>query len=209
MLIGLTGMRGVGKSTIADMLVAQGGFTKLHAFGAGKAMVVAYYQHLGIDPETAYRLTYGDLKDKHHPLIPGDGYSRTFMEKLGYHMGVDMGCDYTLGAEVARTKRINPNAKILLESVVYEATYFREKLGGIIINIVRPEAEGSIVGEKTDTAVAAIKADYPFINSGTDKQATLVVFYTLLRRIARERGFVEPEYPENAKQWIEGEEVDG
>jgi hypothetical protein len=173
MLLALTGKRYVGKSTIADVLVAEYGFTKLHAFGAGKVMVVAYYQHLGIDPETAYRLVYGDLKDTPHPLIPGDGLSRTFMEKLGYHMGVDMGCEYTLGAEYRRAKTLNPEARFIIESMVYEAPYFK-KLGGILIRVTR-ESAFSVQGIHTDAAVAAIPHDVLFNNIGPKSELDIAL----------------------------------
>lgn len=165
MLLALTGKRHVGKSTIAGILVAEFGFTKLHAFGAGKAMVVAYYQHLGIDPETAYRLVYADLKDVPHPMIPGDKLSRTFMEKLGYHMGVDMGCEYTLGAEYDRAMRLNPRASIIIESMVYEAPYFR-KMGGLLIRVTRKSPDRVVAGLHTDSAVAGIEHDILFDNNG-------------------------------------------
>jgi hypothetical protein len=177
MIVGLTGYRCVGKSTIADLLVERFGFTKLHAFSPGKVMLMAYYQYLGIDTETSYRLLYGDLKDVPHPLIPGDGLSRTVMEKLGYNMGVNMGPEYTLGAALAHSRMVNPEAKFVVESVVYEAPMLLDA-GAMLVRVMRPQASGKVAGQHTDEAVASIRTHYVLDNSkdGLDEVAEQLSF---------------------------------
>lgn len=171
MLIGLTGGRGVGKSTIADIMVERMGFTKLHAFEPGKAMCVAYFMHIGIDPNTAQRLVFGDMKDVWHPLIPGDGTSRTFMEELGKFMGDPdgpLGPEFTLGAQLNKMRRANPNLKLVAESIVFESAMFRAN-GGHIIKIIRPQAEGVIKGKNTDAFAETIEPDAYFNNAVVEK----------------------------------------
>lgn len=172
-VVGLTGTRGVGKSSVADIMVAEHGFTKIHSFGPGKAMTMAYFMHLGMDQETAFRSTYGDLKDTKHPLIPGDGLPRTFMEELGKFMGTQLGPEYTLGAEISRAKRVDPDAKLVIESVVYEAPLLKT-LGGYLMRIIRSKAEGVIEGKHTDEAVDSIRADGYLFNESDSKEALSV-----------------------------------
>jgi len=171
LMLGFTGTRGVGKSHIANLLEVEFGFTRIHTFGPGKAMCVEYAKHCGIDSHTAYRMVYEDLKDVPHSLMPGDGTMRTFMEDFGKFLGVDQGPDYTMGIEIRRALAFNPEAKLLVESVVYEADYFRN-LGGKIVSIHRPSVAGFIEGKHTDFAVAAIRSDYSLDNSSNDELVT-------------------------------------
>lgn len=189
-IVGLTGKRRAGKSTIADMLVKNYGFTKVHGFGPGKVMCMAYYQHLGIDQETAFRLIYGDLKDVPHHLLPGDKLSRTFMEKLGYHMGHDMGSEYTLGAEVDRLKRMTGGNMFVAESIVYEAPYIQHGKHNKIIRVTRPETVIEVTGLHSDSVQAVIEEDYEILNTGyslseLEVRVTLAMkeLYPTLRRL--------------------------
>ena len=196
MLIGLTGIRHSGKTSIADILVEQHGFVRVHAFAPGKEMLMGYYTHLGIPRSLAKDMLHGFLKDTPFKdiffrvqddeilgrmisigiggskvkdmgmecvadYLPGRD-CREHMEKLGYFMGVEMGADYTLGAELKRIWRENPDANVVAESVVYEAEPFFAN-GGILVNVVRdcerPE------GEKTDQGVEDLLASgVPYLN---------------------------------------------
>ncbi len=164
MLIGLTGKRHVGKTETANILKPLG-WRSVHPFGGGKAMVEAYFVRLGIPADTAHRMVHGDLKDTPHPLLPGDGLSRTFMERLGAWLPKAMGPEWTIGIELRLARIADPAAKLLVESVVYEAREIREA-GGRIIRIVRPNHEG-VVGEQTDAAQAEITADVEIVNDGS------------------------------------------
>ena len=92
-ILGLAGLRRAGKSTAADHLVAAHGFVRLHPFDGGKAAARGYYMHIGIDEDTAWRMTDGDLKDTPCELLPGNATSRDFLEPFGKFMGVSMGRD--------------------------------------------------------------------------------------------------------------------
>lgn len=156
-LIGITGKRNVGKSTVADYLVAEYGYVKAHAFDAGKEAGLAYLGHITGDHQRAWQMTYGDLKDVPCADLPGGVTPRYFYERFGQFMGVEMGVEWTLGAEVATTRRKHPGKPIVVESLVYEAGWFRRQ-GGRIVRLVRPDHEGP-VGTESDAVQAGIIAD--------------------------------------------------
>lgn len=164
MLIGFTGKRGVGKSEAAGFL-EQVGFVRCHALEGGKAMVVAYFEHLGVAADTARRMVHGDLKDTPSPLLPRNSTPRQLMEPFGYFMGVTMGADWTLGLELKRLARTVPGANVVIESLVYEEPQLRAA-GGIVVRVVRPDHLGP-AGEKTDAAEVLIAADVTIVNDGS------------------------------------------
>jgi len=163
-VIGLTGLRGVGKSTAANYLFVEYDFARLHSFAGGKAAAAAYFEHLGASPGDALRMVDGDLRDVPSPLLPGDATPRHFLERFGRFMGVDMGPDWTLGAEIARAWRREPSRPLVVESVVYEAPVIRA-VGGLVVRIERP-GHGGPVGVCTDAAQAALDVDATIVNDG-------------------------------------------
>jgi len=162
-IIGLTGKRHVGKSTVAEHLRGRG-WQPVHPFAGGKVMVLAYLERLGVPHATAERMIYGDLKDTPHPLLPGDGKCRTVMERLGNWMPREFGTEYTIGVELRLAHIADPGARLIVESVVYEADEIRAA-GGIIIRIVRP-GHARRPGMMTDAAEATIQADIEIVNDG-------------------------------------------
>lgn len=164
LIIGLTGLRGVGKTTVAEFLAGRG-FRRCHAFDGGKAACVAYFEHLGASGSEAHAMVHGLLKDTPSRWLPGRATPRTFMERFGRFMGVEMGAQWTLGAELDRLLRADPSAPIVVESVVYEAPALRDR-GGKIVRITRPRHKGP-VGLATDQAQAEIRADNELVNAGT------------------------------------------
>lgn len=164
MIIGLTGKRNVGKSQAAGFLV-EVGFVRAHPFTGGKIASIAYFEHLGASRDEAERMVFSDLKDQPSEYLPGRSTPRFWMERLGRFMGVDMGPDWTLGAELAAITRTDPGADIVAESIVYEAPQLRAA-GGIIVRITRPGHHGP-TGENTDKAEAGINADVEIVNDGS------------------------------------------
>lgn len=163
LMIGFTGLRGVGKSLAADILVKKFGFSKAHAFGPGKAMCITYYEYLGIDHFTANRMVHGDLKDTPNEKLPNGVASRFFMEHFGKFMGVSMGPDWTLAVELDKLQR--EGAKLItVESLVYEADVFRNK-GGYIVRLERSGTKPT--GEHTDIAQAKVREDALLDNNGS------------------------------------------
>jgi hypothetical protein len=176
-IIGLSGLRQVGKSHIARHLVEQHGFTRLHPFDGGKAASRAYFMHLGIDAETAARMTDGDLKDKPCDVLPvisnvdhgrvGTHYtSRFWMEKFGQFMGSQLGPEWTIEREIDRHLRSGQPFRLVAESIVYEAETLR-RMGGIILRVER-EVDRSlgISGLETDKFGADIVPDHVLKNDG-------------------------------------------
>lgn len=174
MIIGLAGKRQVGKSHIADHLVRNFGFSRVHPFDGGKAACRGYFTYLGADEDTARRMTDGDLKDMPSPLlpvicdpehgVPGTHYApRFYMEKSGQFHGVQLGPEWTIGADPRfRPERRGPGDRYVIESIVYEAEELH-RLGGIIIRIDRPDTEGP-AGVMSDRVGAAIVPDFVFCN---------------------------------------------
>lgn len=163
-LIGLTGLRGVGKTTAAAHLVLRYGFVRAHPLDGGKIAAEAYFRHLGARIDEAERMVLGDLRDVPSPLLPGRATPRYFLERFGAFMGVTLGPDWTLGAELARLRAREPWRPIVVESVVYEAGVIRDA-GGIIVRIERPGHAGP-AGIETDAAQAEIAADATIVNAG-------------------------------------------
>lgn len=164
MIIGLTGKRGVGKSTIADVLEDHG-FVRIHTFDGGKAATFAYFVHLGMPEDMADEAVYGNLRDVPNDYLPNRATPRLFMEKFGYWFGTEMGADWTLGAELDRVGREYLGKDIVVESVVYESSLLKER-GGKIVRVFRPDHEG-VIGINTDAAQEKVVADYDIINDGT------------------------------------------
>lgn len=162
-VIGLTGKRGVGKSAAADHLVEVYGFDRAHAFAGGKAATLAYFRHLGAPADVARRMAHGDLRDQPSPFLPGNQTPRFFMEKFGRFMGVTLGPDWTLGAELIRHRNAGTRP-LVVESVVYEAPVIRAA-GGVIVRIVRPGHAGP-TGDETDPVQASINVDTTIVNDG-------------------------------------------
>jgi hypothetical protein len=163
LIIGLSGRRGVGKSLVANHLVEQHGFLRIHPFQGGKAACVGYFVHVGATPDEASRMVNGDLKDLACPLLPDNQTPRFFMEKFGQFMGVQVGPEWTIGQEVRLALERDPNVRLIAESIVYEVDVIRN-MGGVIVEVVR---EGStITGLETDKATALITPDIRFQNNG-------------------------------------------
>lgn len=157
LMIGLTGKRNVGKSTVAEYLETHYGFERIHAFDAGKEAARAWFAYVTGDPITAEEMVYGGLKDKPSPHLPGNVAPRFFLEKFGHFMGAQMGVEWTLGLEIAAAVKRNPRAPIVVESLVYEAPWFKAQ-GGTVWRLERLGHEGP-AGIESDAVQAAIEAD--------------------------------------------------
>ena len=157
LMIGITGKRNVGKSTVASLLECKFGFSRAHAFDGGKEAALHYFAHVTGDIHLANRMVYGDLKDQPSPHLPGNVAPRFFLEKFGHFMGATMGVEWTLAMEIARVRRESPRSPIVVESLVYEAPWF-QAAGGYVLRLERPEHDGP-EGIASDSVQAGIVAD--------------------------------------------------
>lgn len=166
-MIGLTGKRNVGKSTVARLLVDEYGFVGVHAFEAGKRAAKAWFNALGMP---GAEMVYGALKDVPCDGLPDGVPPRYFLERFGKFMGVNMGVDWTLGAEITRARSLGK--PIVVESLVYEAQWFKMH-GGVVWRIERPGHDGP-AGVESDAVQAAIDADVTIVAHDLDQLRRLV-----------------------------------
>lgn len=161
MRIAFTGKRNVGKSTAVRQLERQG-FVQIHAFTGGKIASVAYLNHILEGTRNAgrgYLMVFGKLKDKPCPDLPGGVAPRQFLEDFGRFMGVGLGVEWTLKAEVERAERLHgKDVNLAVDSMIYESKYWRD-IGGVIVRLTRPDFEGqpSVASDKDQ---AEVKHDF-------------------------------------------------
>lgn len=153
-MIGLTGKRNVGKSTVARLLTEEYGFVGVHAFEGGKRAAKAWFDYFGLDGE---RMVYGDLKDVPCPDLPHGHAPRYFLERFGQFMGADLGVPWTLEIEVSRAQKLWPGRPIVVESLVYEAPWFKAR-GGRVWRLERPGHTGP-TGIESDAVQALVVED--------------------------------------------------
>lgn len=180
-VLGLAGLRQVGKSHFADRLVEKYGFKKIHPFNGGKAACRGYYVHLGICEEDAWRMTDGDLKDVPCEKLPGGVASRFFMERFGKFMGIEMGPEWTLGKEIELAKEKGIGDRFLIESIVYEDHVVRAQ-GGVIIRVERPGVTPT-PGLETDAYTERMTVDGQFVND----KPTLEAYYADIDKYIEEQ----------------------
>lgn len=179
-LLGLAGARQVGKTTIAQHLVANHGFFDIHPFSGGKAACRAYFTHIGASEEEAWRMTDGDLKDtpSHHlPRVtalqasPKTGQEgeyhkpRFLMEHFGKMMGTVLGPDWTIGKEIELARRHGEHTRFIVSSLVYEDQVVRA-MGGVIWRLSAPNRP-YVAGLETDAYTRAMQPDLDIVNDGS------------------------------------------
>ncbi len=178
LMIGFTGRRNVGKSTAATLLEEEFGFAKVHAVELQKDSWDRFFVLVTGDTFAAERMVYGDLKDVPSEHLPNNSTPRFYMEKMG-KANADLGPEWTLGLAIKAARRESPRAPIVVESVVYEADYFRS-LGGIIVKLERPGFASPVAAE-TDEAVAGVIPHHRL--SATTERALISGVRTLVQQI--------------------------
>lgn len=178
--LALTGRRNVGKSTAARALERLG-FVRIHAFDGGKVAAQAYFAHIlegrvDCEEDYAYDMVYGNLKDVPCDLLPGGVAPRKFLEDFGRFMGVDMGIEWTLKAEIDRTVAIHgPDVNIVADSMVYESDYWKT-VGGKVVRLERPDFDGQ-PSVSSDAHQATIKEDASIMCHSPQEVGLRVVKY--------------------------------
>lgn len=88
-LIALAGLAGAGKTTVANILVEDFGFTRARFAAPLKSMLSELLRHAGANEELVKRLVDGDLKEVPCPLL-GDRSPRYAMQTLGTEWGREL-----------------------------------------------------------------------------------------------------------------------
>jgi hypothetical protein len=141
-IIGLCGLAGSGKTTIANHLVQHHGFVRLPFAGPLKAMTAAF----GLGP----REMGGDLKEVPSDLLCGKT-PRQFMQLLGTEFGRDLiGEDVWVRAWERALGEIAPDGFQPLRIVADDLRFENEaatirKRGGSVVHLIRDGA-GSATG---------------------------------------------------------------
>lgn len=187
LILGLTGKRKVGKSTICNYLIARHGFTYLHAFAGGKAAARAFFMHHGVDAETAHRMTDGDLKDVPSPRLPGGATPRFFLEKFGAFMVKTLGPEWTFGLELDLTQNRAGATRILADSIVLEEGLLREA-GGLLVMITRAQASAAgIQAPETNAMIEKLTPDLVFANDFDSVTDLFPALDQLVEEVTRSR----------------------
>ena len=172
-LIGLAGFRQTGKSLIAKHLCENHGFKSVHPFNIWKDGIITMYTKIGITPDKARDMVYGNQKDVPCDALPDNKTSRWLMERMGKFAGTELGADWTLGLTLNQMELQYPNEDLVVESIVYE-TNIMHLFGGHIIMVERPQTKTK--GFETDKATMEINPDSRFLNDGNDPEKIKIEF---------------------------------
>jgi hypothetical protein len=161
-IVGLTGLKHSGKSTVARAFETAG--FKCVPFAAPmRAMLAALLEIRHVDPRIAYAALYGDLKESHLGALGGRS-ARHALQTLGTEWGRNlMHPDFWVEAwrDAIRTEPL-----VIADDVRFpnEAQIVRA-LGGRVIRIARDgRVEGD--GHVSETVVHTIKPDETIFNNG-------------------------------------------
>lgn len=169
-VIGLKGLIGSGKTTVARHLIERHGFARGRFAGALKDMLRAYLRYRHCDEATIERMIEGDLKELPSPWLGGKS-PRHAMEGLGGLWGRDhMGSNFWIFTETDKLYIETPQ-RVVFEDVRHanegEAI---ERMGGWVVEIVRP---GLIPQEhRTEKAQVEVKAHRSVMNFQGDMAST-------------------------------------
>jgi hypothetical protein len=158
-VIGFAGPAGAGKTTAARVMTDLHGAVRLPFAAPMKRMLRVFLEDQGVDPETALRMTDGDLKEVPTPYL-GGATPRRAMQTLGTEWG--RGLSPTLWVDAWR-RSIDRCLAVAdgLESVPVVADDLRfpeeaaaiRDLGGVVVRTERPGSglAGSAGGHASET----------------------------------------------------------
>ncbi|SES77415.1 hypothetical protein [Oceanicella actignis] len=181
-IIGLAGVAGVGKSTVARAIQRARGGIVVDGTGVPlKAMLAAFYAQCSIPPAEIARRIDGDLKRAPDPLLGGRTPTEA-MQRLGTEWGREqMTPDLWVGAWDRRARaHVSAGRGVVNDSVRFEneAAAIRA-LGGFVVRIVGPRGDdvGGHISE------AGVEADVAVLNAAEDDGAAAA--REVLRHAAR------------------------
>lgn len=163
-ILGLTGVAGSGKTTLANILDKNYGWSKTKFATPLKTMLMALFLSQGADPEEAYQMIDGNLKEA--PTKYLNGYTpRHAMQTLGTEWRNLIHRDLWIDAWRRNVSSYSPDTKIVVDDLRFphEAQAIRE-LGGKIVLITRPYFTQTISSHSSETEMAEIVFDGLIIN---------------------------------------------
>jgi hypothetical protein len=172
-IIGITGLAGSGKSTIADILEYDFGFVRVKMAGPLKAMLRA----IGMSDVHIE----GELKHSEQPMLCGKT-PRHAMQTLGTEWGRKcIGENFWTGLFTEAACDVIDNVgKVVCDDVRFanEADTIR-RIGGMIWGVTRP---GVASGKhESETGIAEIEPDHVIVNGGTIEDLQDAVWGLVLR----------------------------
>jgi hypothetical protein len=168
-VIGLAGLKGCGKSTVAQHLASEHGFARIRFAAPLKSMISRLLEEMGLGHHQAWHLIEGDHKETPTPLFMGQT-PRHAMQTLGTEWGRDLiGPDFwvacwRLMVDKARLDAMAdqctdaPVLKIIAEDCRFpnEAAAIRA-LGGKVVWIDRPGLAAT--GHASENSLTAADCD--------------------------------------------------
>ena len=163
-LIGITGKKRTGKDTAAATLSVECGYDRFAFASLLKAMTYSLLARLGIDPQTAYKMVDGDLKEMPCPQLCGK-HTRWVMQTLGTEWGrkcidENFWVRATLRAASSADKAVISDVRF-----ANEAQAIRDA-GGRVVRLLR----GNDNGDSHASEVMDFDVDFTIDNNGTINQ---------------------------------------
>jgi hypothetical protein len=184
-IIGLAGLKGCGKSTVAQHLAGEHGFARIRFAAPLKSMIGRLLDEMGIGHHQAWHLIEGDHKETPTPLFMGQT-PRHAMQTLGTEWGRDLiGPDFWVACwrhmvERARLDHIAETCggvtpiHVVAEDCRFpnEAAAIRA-LGGRVVWIDRPGLAAT--GHASENSLTAADCDAVIRNDGAILDLTQAV----------------------------------
>ncbi|MDZ7824434.1 MAG: hypothetical protein U5K75_10645 [Ahrensia sp.] len=164
-VIGLSGLAGAGKSTLACLLIAEHGYKLIKFADPLKAMLRGYYENLGLSDHAIQLRIEGSLKEVPDADLGGKT-PRYAMQTLGTEWGRAL-IGQHLWTNAAETKL--QNALACGQRVVFDDLRFENEAAVIRRNggtVVRIERTGVALSDSAHASELGVKADVVIVNDG-------------------------------------------
>jgi len=161
LLIGLTGLKGSGKDTAADVLILQG-WSKVMMAGPLKDMLAALLRYQGASEHTIDRALNGDFKERASDLYLRGRTPRHAMVTLGTEWGRNLISEDIWIAAAKRRIGITPGSVVVTDVRFPNEAYMVRDLGGYLIRIERPGLEAA--DHPSENQVLAMPVDLILTN---------------------------------------------
>lgn len=185
-VVGITGLAGSGKTTVARYLMEWYGYARIRFADALKMMARERLNYVGVDETTIDRMIDGDLKE-----IPTDYLSgktpRQYMQRLGTQFGreqIDENHWIHAWTDRAAWQKTEGVPGIVADDVRFhnevEAIY---KWGGIVVKVTRPDLElaADVAAHESERYANELPYDVHLINDGSIGDLLKKIDYRVVR----------------------------